>query len=206
MEEQFALLTVGALAGTVSAIVLLLRRQGAARLAAWTRYANRRGYEFRPASGPWFERRPATLVCVVEEVAFEVETVVGSNGMGSSVPCTRVWGRAISPIRCVVRIGDGYQSAGEFLRDGLDDATTGDAAFDDRLTVTASREDDARALLDEPTRKALLAFPPGFRFEYRSGVASLCWSGYETRASVLDAALRVVSAVCRWRRDPTLYR
>jgi hypothetical protein len=59
----------------------------------------------------------------------------------------------------------------------------------------------AQRLLDPPLREALLRLPMRVRLGYEDGDVTAVWYGIEDRPETLDAAVRLVSAVCR--RPPT---
>jgi hypothetical protein len=204
--EVFVALTMFALfAGIIALVLSYAHKQQEQYARAWHAYASPRGLVFVPRSGPWYNPRAARLVGTVDQIAFEIDTYVVQHNK-SSTTYTRVKARAIDPIPSDIRVSTAHLFSGLGRLLGFQDVPTGDAVFDEKYVVKADRDDDARALLDAPTRRALLEFPHSVRFEYRAGEVELHWVGYETHAHVLDAACRIVAAACRWRREPVLYR
>jgi len=204
-ELLVVLVMTGLFVGFLAMAVSYAQKQQEQNDRAWHAYASSRGLGFVPRSGSWYNARAARIAGTIDQIAFEIDTYVVQRNK-SSVTYTRVKARAIDPIPSNIRVSTAhlFSELGRAL--GFQDVPTGDAVFDAKYVVKADRDEDARALLDAPTRRTLLEFPHSVRFEYRAGEVELHWVGYETHAHVLDAACRIVAAACRWRREPVLYR
>jgi len=196
---------LGICGGVLAALVAFNRRTWEAHQRAWQEFAVARGMVCQMAAVPWYQRSSVVVTGTLDLVALEFGTYVVSNGK-SSTTFTRVRAHALDPIPSNIRVSTAHLFSGIGRMLGLQDVPTGDAIFDEKYVVKADREADARALLDAPTRKAMMAFPHSVRFEYEAGAVSLHWLGLENNPAVLDAAARIVAAACRWRRDPMLYR
>jgi len=173
--------------------------------AAWEDFAQRRGYTFRPSESSWWATETARVTGTIDNVTFELDTYVVSSGK-SSTTYTRVRARAIDPVRGFIRVYNEHVFSGLGKALGFQDVELGDPEFDDKFTVKSDRDEDARALLDAPTRQALTAFPRSLSFEYSAGEVDVHWVAMETEHAVLDAASRIAVAACRWRREPEIYR
>lgn len=205
MGALVGLVAIAVFVGVMWLVVAFVQQVEEANRRAWEAYASSRGFAFRGPAGSWYNRGSMLVTGTVEQVGFELDTYVVSTGK-SSVSYTRLRARALVPIASDIRVSTAHIFSGLGRMLGLQDVPTGDAAFDEKYVVKADRDDDARALLDAPTRKGLFEFPKSVRFEYRHGEVELHWLGVERDAAVLDAATRIVAAACRWRREPEVYR
>lgn len=205
MDSLFPLVPM-IISGVVIAVrVLSSMREHEVFLGAWEAYAARRGLRFTPPKASLLSSQSATLDGTFEGIAFEVDTAPTSQGRGAE-HFTRVRARAVDPIACTVAVREATALSGLGKLLGAQAVATGDPEFDAKFVVKTDREDDARSLLDDETRRALTRFPRGVRFEYLQGDVEVRWQGREHRHIVLDAACRIVAAACRWRRDPQIYR
>lgn len=205
MDSLFPLVPIVVSGVVITVRVLSSMREHEAFLDAWEAYAARRGLRFTPPKSSLLSSKSATLDGTFEGIAFEVDTAPSSQGRGAE-HLTRVRARAVDPIACtvVVREATALSGLGKLL--GVQSVVTGDPVFDAKYVVKTDRDDDARSLLDDETRRALAKFPRGVRLQYAQGDVEVCWMGREHRHIVLDAACRIVAAACRWRRDPQIYR
>jgi hypothetical protein len=70
----------------------------------------------------------------------------------------------------------------------------GEGAFDEHMLLRCASAKLAREILDERTRKLLIAFVRRPYFEASGNELKLCWRGAEREPAVLAAAVEVVVA------------
>lgn len=205
MEIVFPVMATGMFVAFLALVIVYGQKQRDELAAAWKDFAQRRGYTFSPAKSSWWAEGTPRVTGTVDNVTFELDTYIVSSGK-SSTTYTRVRARAIAPAHSFIRVYNEHLFSGLGKALGFQDIELGDREFDDKFTVKSDRDEDARALLDAPTRQALTAFPRSLSFEYSAGEVDVHWVAMETEHRVLDAASRIVVAACRWRRDPEIYR
>lgn len=175
-------------------------------VAAWRAYAAARGYTLTVEATTRNTHRGAQLQGTLAQTSFVVDTFVLRRN-DRIVGFTRIKSRAAEPAPLSLDLSP-RTTTGTLLSHLFDatDPSLGDPAFDARFVLRTDARDGALALLDAPARAALVALPPSAQLSWRDGDATLTWVGFETSPDVLDAACRAIVALCRWRRDPQLYR
>jgi len=183
-----------------------VRATEAPHVAAWRAYAQARGLKVTLDPEARALQRVVKLHGTLDQVNYTLDTfLVVRDSRAASY--TWVAARALESVATTFDLGP-RTAFGTLLSHILDahEPETGDAAFDARFLLRADHLERAHALLDAPTRKALLAFPRDCHLRWHKGAVELSWPGDETDPDALDAACRAVATLCRWRRDPQLYR
>jgi hypothetical protein len=87
-----------------------------------------------------------------------------------------------------------------FDRRPVQEAPTGNKAFDAAFSLLSNQPDLARSLVDRRLAQVVLGFPRAFvDLSARHNRLLLSWRGMETDGAVLDAAVQVVFTACRRR-------
>jgi hypothetical protein len=163
-----------------------------ARRTAWMDYARDRHFQlWRARAGPTYVLRATR-----EEVRLVVDVY-----LSEAIPSVRIRARALEPQPLALKAWR-PDVAGDLAELVVGERPPiGDPEFDEAYRVKAG--DDARAVLDERVRRALLAVPKVTCFEYDRGDVRLEWTGGDPGTA--DAAIEAVVAACR-SAQPTAYR
>ncbi|MBL8684704.1 MAG: hypothetical protein JNK05_36345 [Myxococcales bacterium] len=207
MEEVlpglFGLLVMGAFVAFFVWLIRFSMRAEAERQRIWATFAAQNGLTFSPPSGPWYNKRAATIHGTAEGVSCTLDTYVVSTGK-SATSYTRLRAMALQPMPLDARVyrETVFGAIGDLL--GAQDVTVGDEAFDKACVVKANREDLVRQWLHQPLRSAYMHF--SFSFEnrggalvYRQGQIELVWLAAERDPRVLHAAVSVAVEAARFR-------
>ncbi len=82
----------------------------------------------------------------------------------------------------------------------VEEAKTGNKAFDTTFALLSNEPDLARSLVDRRLAQVVLAFPgPSVDLSVRENRFVVSWRGMESAPPVLDAAIEVVFTACRRR-------
>jgi hypothetical protein len=139
------------------------------------------------------------LTAEVDGVAIEVSVrIVPSHG-GPLTVCT-LHGNAREPARGRIAMHPKHEDQAPLMRIGHVD-------LDTCFRIDASSRDLAYDLFDDESRQALLAFGPRGALLYVDGAVSFEWELHDfVSAEDIDAAVRLVHALCRARHAGTPYR
>lgn len=181
----------------VVAVLVFAKRYAEENTASWRAFAAARGLHYAPGPTRLFGETPGRMDGAFDGLGFTIDQYSVSSGK-SSHTYSRVRARAARPVGAGrVSVYDEYALSGLGSLLGLQDVVVGVPAFDARFVVKAERDDDARQVLDPQACHAFLGFPRALRFTLEAGSVSLSWSNVERDPATLDAAVRLVVAVCR---------
>jgi hypothetical protein len=202
MEAVCTLLGMTIVVGSLIYVIQWMQRHENERSEIWRDFARQQGLTFYPASGSWLQRKPPRIEGTIQDVPVLIDTFVVHRGE-SSATYTRLTARSLSPVQASVKVYLEHLLSGLGKALGFQDVVVGDATFDNKCIVKANDESQAKTLLDEPSRKALLTWfsiePAGARMEYDQGEVKLIWVGAERRPDVLRLACSAAIELCRFR-------
>lgn len=201
MTDQQILLFCGWLIvmAVIIAAALWITRQRQRRLdGIWREFADRRGYAWVEASGPWYRKSSVGVAGAIEGVTFTLDRYSVRTGK-SRIVYTRVRGvlpRTLSD-KVSVSTRTFVNRLSALFSVGQPAVETGDTSFDAGLIVRSKSRDGALSILDAEARRRLLAFPRSLRLECERHEATLTWRRAETDPANLEAGCGLIAWLCK---------
>ena len=196
MEIIAIVMVVGVLAYLASRATSASRRDRDAFCEVWRAVAAKHGGAFTPGRDRTLGRDVIEVTRMDVRCTISCYELTDLDGDGTTI-YTSAQETARAPLKGQATAYPAGALSRFAQKLGAQDITLGDEVFDRRFVVKASDDEVARAVLDAPTRRAILAIPRSVTLSYRAGVVELRWEAEEREAQVLDAARDLVARVCR---------
>jgi hypothetical protein len=183
---------------TAVAAVAYARRRARRLNDIWRAFAEEHGFHFDEKAGPWFKRVRPHITGAIDGVTFDLEKHVVSHGHGASVR-TRARVTLDRPLDGLFVVCSNRWSVRLNYAFGPPRIETGSSAFDEKILVLGKERQAALEMIDRDVMERLVAFPRRFRIECDDRSATMSWMHGEREPAVLDAAAKLMTALCRTR-------
>jgi hypothetical protein len=180
----------------VALVARFVQRRDEARLEAWRLFAATRGYRYTGAGGPWYRRTAPEIRGERGGVGFTLDRYIVSTGESAATytrlqaECRRARGSHFTLRHNGFWVGIGRSVGMQFVE-------TGDREFDQQYALRGEVIGRLDELLTPALREAIVSMERHITLTVQNELATLQWTGVETDAVVIDAAIDAIAALCR---------